>query len=554
MPLSAPLGYDPNSPAPFFGVSVRLGVGGKAVAAPRKLLVLGNMIASLISRSDITASDGSTWTGVAVAAGTATVATPVAVASPEEADSLFGQGSECALMCRAIFAQKKSADITVCPVAAASGGGTAAATATLLFANAAASAGAVRLVIGGQALAEIPIASGTTAANIAADVAIAINRVNNLPVIATVSTATVTVTAKHIGTRGNSIGISCEMVTYSNIALATTVALNGTSATATIARGRLGGDSGTDGAGDDSVANALAAVATGEYFIAAAHSDTTNAGLIKTHLGTYAGIAERKRQQAVMGLKTQSVATAVTFGQTVNATRIQIVYQRDTGSSVVDPWTPCTGELAASVAAARLYGDSTIGNGGTVRGEIAYPAQNLDGVLLGGVKSQRLASCALLATEVNQLLNAGITPLEPSIANPGYSRLIKSITSYSLDTNGSLTRAVHDTSCVTVSDYAADRIENAVVAAYPNKNIAPDPTNYIAPPTADVIYPSMVRATILAELDAMELEGLIIDVAANRDGVQVEQNATTKTLIVGVIPTRVIPHFHAFAGELQQLA
>ena len=39
-------------------------------------------------------ADGSTWTGVAVAAGTATVATPVAVASPEEADTLFGQGSE----------------------------------------------------------------------------------------------------------------------------------------------------------------------------------------------------------------------------------------------------------------------------------------------------------------------------------------------------------------------------------------------------------------------------------------------------------------------------
>lgn len=547
MPLSAPLGYDPNSPAPFFGVSVRLGVGGKAVTAPRKLLVLGNMIASAISRSDITASDGSTWTGVAVAAGTATVATPVAVASPEEADSLFGQGSECALMCRAIFAQKKSADITVCPVA--EGGSSVKATATLLFANAAGSAGVIRLTISGQQVADVAVASGTSAANIAADVAIAINRAGNLPCTATVSSATVTISAKQGGVRGNELGIQCELTTTT-----TTAALNGGTASTSLVRGRFGTGTATAGSVSDSFTNALAAVATGEYFVAAACSDTTNAGLIKTHLGTYAGIAERKRQQAVMGLKTQTVATAETFGQTVNATRIQIVYQRDTGSSVVDPWTPCTGELAASVAAARLYGDGTIGNGGAVRGEISYPAQNLDGVLLGGVKSQRLASCAFLATEVNQLLSAGITPLEPSIANPGYSRVVKSITSYSLDTNGSLTRAVHDTSCVTVSDYAADRIENAIIAAYPNKNIAPDPSNFIAPPTADVIYPSMVRATILAELDAMELEGLIIDVAANRDGVQVEQNATTKTLIVGVIPTRVIPHFHAFAGELQQLA
>lgn len=547
MPLSAPLGYDPNSPAPFFGVSVRLGVGGKAVTAPRKLLVLGNMIASAISRSDITASDGSTWTGVAVAAGTATVATPVAVASPEEADTLFGQGSECALMCRAIFAQKKSADITVCPVA--EGGSSVKATATLLFANAAGSAGVIRLTISGQQVADVAVASGTSAANIAADVAIAINRAGNLPCTATVSSATVTISAKQGGVRGNELGIQCELTTTT-----TTAALNGGTASTSLVRGRFGTGTATAGSVSDSFTNALAAVATGEYFVAAACSDTTNAGLIKTHLGTYAGIAERKRQQAVMGLKTQTVATAETFGQTVNATRIQIVYQRDTGSSVVDPWTPCTGELAASVAAARLYGDGTIGNGGAVRGEISYPAQNLDGVLLGGVKSQRLASCAFLATEVNQLLSAGITPLEPSIANPGYSRVVKSITSYSLDTNGSLTRAVHDTSCVTVSDYAADRIENAIIAAYPNKNIAPDPSNFIAPPTADVIYPSMVRAAILAELDAMELEGLIVDVTANRDGVQVEQNASNKTLIVGVIPTRVIPHFHAFAGELQQLA
>ena len=58
----------------------------------------------------------------------------------------------------------------------------------------------------------------------------------------------------------------------------------------------------------------------------------------------------------------------------------------------------------------------------------------------------------------------------------------------------------------------------------------------------------------MRELRQAERDGLIIDVEDNLDGVQVEQHATTRTLIVGVIPTRVIPHFHAFAGELQQLA
>ncbi len=542
MTLLPPTGYDPNSPAPFFGVAVRLGVGGRAVAAARKILVLGNFLAAAVARSTITASDGSSNVFASVLAGTATVATPVAVASPDDADTLFGQGSECALMCRAIFAQRASADITVCPVA--EGSTPTAAAATLVFTNNAGTAGVARLVIAGQQVPDVAIAAGATPTHVAADIAIAINRMGNLPCIAAVSTGTLTITAKQAGLRGNSLGIEIALTTTT-----TSMTLNGGSGSTTIQRGLFVG-----GLVADVFTNALAAVATGEYFIAAACNDTTNAALIKAHLATYAGIAERKRQQAVMALKTQSVATAVTFGQTVNATRIQIAYQRDTGSSAVDPWTPSTGEIAASVAAARLYGDGVIGNGGTVRGEIAYPAQNLDGVQLGGVKSQRIASCAFLATEITQLLNAGITPLAPSIANPGNSQVVKSITSYCLDANGSLTRAVHDTSCPTVSDHVADLIENAVIADYPNKNIAPDPATPMAPPTADVIYPSMVRATIVRELRQAERDGLIIDVEDNLDGVQVEQHATTRTLIVGVIPTRVIPHFHAFAGELQQLA
>lgn len=542
MTLLPPTGYDPNSPAPFFGVAVRLGVGGRAVAAARKILVLGNFFAAAIARSTITASDGSSNVFASVLAGTATVATPVAVASADDADTLFGQGSECALVCRSIFAQRASADITVCPVA--EGPTPTAAAATLVFTNNAGTAGVARVVIAGQQVAEVAIASGATPTNVAADIAIAINRMGNLPCIASASTGTLTITAKQAGLRGNSLGIEVVLTTTT-----TSMTLNGGSGSTTIQRGLFVG-----GLVADVFTDALAAVATGEYFIVAACNDTTNAALIKAHLATYAGIAERKRQQCVMGLKTQSVATAVTFGQTVNATRIQIAYQRDTGSGAVDPWTPSTGEIAGAVAAARLYGDGTIGNGGMVRGEIAYPAQNLDGVQLGGVRSQRIASAALLATEITQLLNAGITPLAPSVVNPGNSQVVKSISSYCLDANGSLTRAVHDTSCVTVSDHVADLIENAVIADFPNKNIAPEPATPIAPPTADVIYPSMVRATIVRTLRESETEGLIIDVEANLAGVQVEQHATTRTLIVGVIPTRVIPHFHAFAGELQQLA
>jgi len=549
VPVAAPLGYDPNSPTPFFGVLVRLGVGGKAVTAPRKIMVLGNFLAAALTRSAITGSGGSVAFNN-VLAGTAIVETPVAVVSPEDADTQFGQGSECALMCRAIFAQYKSPDITVCPVA--EGGSAVKATATLTFVGAPGTAGVARLIISGQQLAEVPLAAAQTIANMAGDVAIAINQNNNLPCTASASLGVVTLTAKQGGPRGNDLGISCEITTTT-----TTVALNGGTASTTLVRGRFGTGTATAGSVADSITNALAAVATGSWFYACALTDATNMALLKTHLATYDAIGERKRQQAVMALKSLSLANAIAFntgGSAANATRVQICYQRDSGSGVVDPWTPSTGEIAASMCAARLYGDGAVGNGGTVRGEISYPAQNLDGVLLGGVKSQRLTSCGFLQTEITQLLNAGITPVGASTANPGFSQAIKSITSYWFDTNGSLTRAVHDTTAVTVADHAASRIENAIRASYPNKNVAPDPTNFIAPPTADVVYPSMVRGTVVYELRKMEAEGLLVNVDANLAGVVVEQHATNKSLLLAQIPVQVIPNFHAFAGELQQLA
>lgn len=533
-------GYDPNSPIPGIFIVTRLGVGARAVAGARKIMLLGNLLASALARTV-----GST--NYSTPAGTAAAATPVLVPSPEEADALFGPGSELALMAQAVFAQRRGAEVYACPVAEAAN---TKATATLLFANAATSAGVVRVVVSGQQIAEVAVASGDAAATIATNVAHAINQVSRFPATATVSSATVTLTAKHGGPRGNDLGISAQVT-----ASATTIDLNGASAAAALVRGRFGTGTATAGATADSVTNALAAIASGEWFIVAAHQDTTNVDLIKTHLATYAGITERKRQQAVCAVKASTLANAITFAQTRNATRLQIAYYRDASSGgSVDPWVPSTGVIAASVAAGRLFGDGGVGNGGSVAGELSYAACNLDGVQLGGLPATQLAAANLLASELTQALNGGLSPIAPSAANPGLAQLVKSITSYSLDSSNNLTRAVHDTSKVTVADLAAQRCENAIRADFPNKNIAPEPASPQAPPSVNIVYPSMVKGTVVRELLTMEGEGLLVNVAANQDAVLVEQDATNKSLLLGQIPVEVIPHFHSFAAELQQVA
>lgn len=536
MTVSPPSGFDPNNPMPFFGLAVRLGVGARAVAAPRVMMLLGNSV-----ESTITATVGST--DYVTTAGTAAAATPVQVASPDEADTLFGSGSELALMCRAVFAQKRGAYVWACPVAAH--GSAVKATQTLLFANAATSAGSVKVTIAGRACLEAAVASGDSASTIATAVAHAINQTPNLPVTATVSTATVTLTAKCGGTRGNAIVLGVEIT-----ATATTCSLGGATAGQKV-YARMGDGTGTDGANVDDVTNALAAIAAGEYLIVAAHQDSTNIGAIKTHLSTYAAISDRKRQQAVCATSNVSVATAAALGIAINAARVQIVYQRDASSGgTVDPYTPTLGELAASVAAARLYGDAQ--QGGSVVGELAYAACNLDGVQLGAVRSPALVSAQLLGSEMVTLLNSGISPLAPSRLNPGFSQLVKSVTTYCRTASNALTRAVHDTSKVTVADHVADRCEEAILADFPNKNIAPEPNPPRAPANEHVVYLSMVRSTILRELYAMESEGLLVNVAENEDAVELSQDSSDPTKVYAQIPSDVIDHFHTMAGEILQ--
>ena len=536
MTVSPPSGFDPNNPLPFIGLAVRLGVGARAVAAPRVMMLLGNIV-----ENAITATVGSD--DYVTAAGTASLATPIQVASADDADTYFGVGSELALMCRAVFAQKRGAYVWACPVA--QHGSAVKATAVMLFATTATSAGSVKVTIAGRTCIEAAVASGDTASTIATAVAHAINKTPNLPVTATVSSATVTLTAKCGGTRGNAITLGVEIT-----AGATTCGLGGATAGQKVTD-RVGGGTGTDGANADDVTNALAAIAAGEYFIVAAHQDSTNIGLIKTHLNTYAGISDRKRQQAVCATSNVSVATAAALGIAINAARVQIAYQRDASSGgTVDPYTPTLGELAASVAAARLYGDAQ--QSGTVVGELAYAACNLDGCQLAAVQSPRLVSAHQLGSEMVTLLNAGITPLAPSALNPGFSQIVKSITTYCRTASSALTRAVHDTSKVTVADHAADRCEEAIIADFPNKNIAPEPSTPRAPPNEHVIYVSMIKSTILRELYAMEGEGLLVNVEEFEDAVELSQDGNDPTKVFIQIPTDVIDHFHTGAGEILQ--
>ena len=134
--------------------------------------------------------------------------TLVQITSDEQANACFGEGSQLALMIRAFRKNSKTIDLWALPVAD-NGDGVAAEgtiTATVSGTSGLASAGVVRLMIGGQSV-PVTVAPGDAAADVATKIAAAVNAKHNLPVTATVSTATVTLTAKNAGSLGNSIDV-----------------------------------------------------------------------------------------------------------------------------------------------------------------------------------------------------------------------------------------------------------------------------------------------------------------------------------------------------------
>ena len=507
------------------------GSGTSAGSAPRRIMLLGNMIATALTGGSPSFS---------VAAGTATVAEPVFIPSPDDAGTLFGYGSELHRMAISVFAQDPSATLYGCPVAEASG---TSASAVLTFATNANAGYTVRLRLCGQQL-DVGVASGDTPTTIAAAVADAINDAPTLPYTAQNSAGVVTITAKLDGPRGNTLVVDAYFVSSTGAETRiTTGSTTSPGATTGIwsSTGTIGSEiTLSSGATQDTFANALTAIEPQRYDrIVGACIDATNAGLIVTHVNAQAGPTVQLLEQALVG-STDTYANVVTFATGRNAPRLQVVWNHAT---VIPCW-----EVAAQVCAARLAGDSSAG--GSRVGEASDPAANLDSMELATVLMARVVGDQPTATEIENALNNGITPVGASGSRPGYGVIVRSITSRSL-LSGTPNYAVLDTPTVTVPDYVADYFRADIATTFAGCKLAP---NSDSPPTAPrVVTPDIVKARIAQGLKLMEADAILINVDANLSLLSVEANALVPGRLDCEIPAAVIPGLHLVAGNVRQL-
>jgi phage tail sheath gpL-like len=509
MPLSPPAGYSASTKRPGVRVAVRLGAGARSAGSgARRIILLANKLAT----------------------GTKPTATPFFVPSLDDIRVYAGAGGEAFLGTAAVFGQYSQPNLWCCLVA--ENGSAVAATATLLFATNPTVAGVVRVSIAGYPIEEVTLSTTDTPTTTASKVSAAINAKTDWPVTASPTTGTVTITAKQKGPRGNLISVRAELTTASM-----TVALNGGAGALSVS-GRMGTGSATAGSGADDFQAALDAIAvTKNDRIVLAAADSTNWGKLKIHLNAGADIMEGRRQQGIVATL-DDLGTATTAAVTLNEPRMQVGWHYNADDLPV--------EIAAALAAARLYGD------GDLKGEESYIAANLDTVQLRRIRVQPVVADRPLGTESESALNNGLTPLIETAANPGYVAIERSITTRSNDSFGNDNFAVLDTSKVSVSDFVADDLQVQIQTEYRGKNLTPDPADGKGPENSDVIYPSMVKGSIGKNLTEYQRRGLIERVAENMAGVLVEISPDNPALLIGEVPADVIEGFHNAALTVVQ--
>lgn len=527
-------GVPPSRKTPGINFNVVLGgAGTSAGSAPKKIALLGNYLASAITGAS---------PALSVAAGTATAATPTFIASPDDAATLYGYGSEVHRMAVAVFAQHPAA--TVYGVGVADAGGTAA-TGVMTFATNANAGFTIRLRMCGEVI-DIPVASGDTPTVIAAAICDAINDAPSLPFTAQNSSGAATITAKHTGPRGNTLVVDAYFVSSTGAETRiTTSSTTSPGATTGVwsSTGTLGSEiTLASGATQDNFANALTGIEPARYDrIVGACIDATNIGRIVTHINTQAGPTVQMLEQAVVGC-VDTYANAVTLATGQNAPRLQVAWHH---ASVLP-----AGDVAAQAAAARLFGDSSAG--GSLPGEADDPAANLDGMQLATVLMQRVLADQPTATEIENALNNGLTPIGASGSRPGYGALVRSITSRSL-LSATPNYAVLDTSSVTVPDHVADTMRADFATTFAGCKIAADSADGLPPTAARVVTPSIIRARAGQLLQEMENDGILRDVEANLPLLVVEEDSGVPGRVNCEIPAEVIPGLHLVAGNVRQL-
>jgi phage tail sheath gpL-like len=374
-----------------------------------------------------TVVDGTvTWMEYVASALLVPALNPTRVFGDAEAQAIAGAGSQAHMMAAAAFAANRYLDLTLCTVEDAEDA--VKASGTVAMTGTATSSGMFYLYIGNVRIA-VAIESGDTAAAIATAINAAIvSKKHLLPVIPSVASGTVTLTAKNGGTLGNQIPLE-----YSCSASGVSVALGA------MANGAVDPDLGA-------VSGALDTVFAGKYsVIVSALNDATTLADLRSHLDAVSGSMEQRPAVGVFGYtdKTGNLAAVKTLCATsLNHWRLSCAYLPNTRSLSCEVAAGYGAVIASQSDAALPYNDLPIEG-------LNLPASDMR--LSGDV--------------IRDLLASGVAPLAES---PGERvGIVRAITTYVRDAQGVDDPTLLDITTPRTLDYVQASCRSRISAKFP---------------------------------------------------------------------------------------
>jgi phage tail sheath gpL-like len=429
--------------------------------------------------------------GQRTAAGTVLANTPVDVFSDVDAATYFGRGSIAHLMVRSALQANPYLALQVITLDDAGAG--LAATSTVTVAGTAASSGVLTVAVGDQQV-QIAVTAADVATAIAANLQAQFAKQPDLPVTAAVALGVVTLTAKNKGTLGNGLKIAATLTaTGSTVA---TVAPSG-------------------GAADPTLQTALTTVyAAGHNIIVSAWNDTTNLVALRTHLDSVSGPLEQRGAIGIYAnVGTLSVAT--TLAASINSGRISAVLVPAAYENVF--------EVAAAYAAVVASEED--------------PARPLNTLGLTGIATPPMVN-QLSRTEQENALYNGVTPTE--VGPGGMVRIVRAITTYTLDPNGISDISLLDLTTIRTLDYVRKAARERISLRFPREKLSERTAPKVRSELLDVLYK-------LEELEIVE------HVADNLPGLLVERDLQDPNRLDAKIPCDVVNGLHVFAGRIDLL-
>lgn len=402
--------------------------------------------------------------GQRLAAGTQAANIPVRVTDPKKAAVLFGKGAMLTAQCDAFLNTNTDTEMWAIALDDVSGGN--AAIGSIVVNTAAVGSGTLALYIGGSRV-NVGVTKGDSVSTIAASITAAINLVLDLPVTATVSTGTVTLTAKHKGEVMNGLDVR---VSFYDEAIPNGV---------TLTFANLSG-----GSGNPDMITALDAMGD-EWFnwLVCPYTDTFNLVQLETELGERFGPMRQIGCRAFVAFSgTHGVSG--TFGSTRNNPHVTCM---STGTSPTPTYR--VSAINAAAAAKSLSID---------------PARPLQTLILKGMLAPSRHE-RWNQSERNLLLYDGMSTF--TVGADGTCRIERQITMYQTNASG-LSDASYLDLC-TPETLERIRYEQRLMIAqqYPRHKLASNGTQYGAGQA--IVTPKIIRGQLLSLYRDMEKKGWV---------------------------------------------